>query len=188
MLIFLIISYVLIDISSAEHQSNSEMEVLDTWLITAISIGSTSILLLMILLCCCCCPFCRHSESKPNRNRFRRSSSFRFNRSTSTAPSAPIAMEEPVETDQERILSLQNTHTDGNDSLRYSETFSNASAPYPPAYSTLPSSGHRTIATTSENVDSMAQDISPRVTGNIRLERSDTTVSDVWYDASTLER
>ena len=124
--IFLIISYVLIDIISAEHQSNSEMEVLDTWLVTAISIGSTAILLLMILLCCCCCPFCRHSESKPNRNRFRRSSSFRFNRSTSTAPSAPIAMEEPVETDQERILSLQNTHSDANDSLRYSETFSNA--------------------------------------------------------------
>ena len=174
----------LIDISFADYTSDSAMEGLDTWLITAISIGSTAIFLLLILLCCCCCPFCRHSDPDPNRNRFRRSSSFRFNRSST--PSAPIALEEQVETDQERILSLQNNDT--NDSIRYSETFSNASAPYPPAYSTLPSSGHRTISATNERVDSLAQEISPSATANIRLERSDTTVSDVWYDASTLER
>lgn len=174
---------VLIEHCVAEHDSETEMGGLDMWLITAISIGATAILLLLLLLCCCCCPACKNSNPEPNGNRLRRSSSFRFNRSST--PTAPIALQDNVGNDQERIHSLQSTET--NDLLN-SDSFANATAPYPPAYSTLPSSGHMTIATSNENTNSMAEEILPTATNNIRLERSDTISSEVWYDASTLER
>ena len=103
MIIFLSISCVIIQHCMADHASKAEKERPDTWLVTAISIGASAILLLIMLLCCCCCSFCR--RSKPNRNRFRRSSSFRFNRTS--APTAPIAMEEIVEINEEGPHSSQ---------------------------------------------------------------------------------
>ena len=165
----------------ATHDLNTKMKSLDTWLITALSIGSSALLLLIILLCCCCCTGRKRSE--PNTNRFRRSSSFRFNRAS--APTASMVREENVETHEERVNSVQSQEMSD---LLNSDNFSNATAPYPPAYSTLPSSGHRTIVTSNENTDSRLQELSPIASSNIRLERSDTTVSEVWYDASTLER
>ena len=181
MIIFLSISCVIIQHCTADHASKAEKEGPDTWLVTAISIGASAILLLIMLLCCCCCSFCR--QSKPNRNRFRRSSSFRFNRTS--APTAPIATEGNVEINEEGPHSSQ--ISDANNILN-DDNFSNATAPYPPPYTTLPSSGHRTIATSNESTNSMIQELSPTASSNIRLERSDTTVSEVWYDASTLER
>lgn len=94
-------------------------------------------------------------------------------------------MEENVEINEDRPQSSQITQANN---ILNDDDFSNATAPYPPPYTTLPSSGHRTIATSNESTHSMIQELSPTVTSNIRLERSDTTVSEVWYDASTLER
>ena len=94
-------------------------------------------------------------------------------------------MEEIVEINEEGPHSSQ--ISDANNILN-DNNFSNATAPYPPPYTTLPSSGHRTIATSNESTNSMIQELSPTASSNIRLERSDTTVSEVWYDASTLER
>ena len=103
---------------------------------------------------------------------------------TVIAKNQPLEQED-VETHEERVNSVQSQEMSD---LLNSDNFSNATAPYPPAYSTLPSSGHRTIVTSNENTDSRLQELSPIASSNIRLERSDTTVSEVWYDASTLER
>ena len=75
-----------------------------------------------------------------------------------------------------------------NELMDSSDNFANATAPYPPAYSTLPTTGHRTISTHSDTSSIAIAETSPTVGGNPLLHRSDTTVSEDWYDARTLER
>ena len=94
-------------------------------------------------------------------------------------------MEENVEIYQDGPHSSQITQANN---ILNDDNFSNATAPYPPPYTTLPSSGHRTIATSNESTNYMIQELSSTSNSNVRLERSDTTVSEVWYDASTVER
>ena len=167
------------------QKSSGKEEEWTIWLIASISIGSAAILLLITLVCCCCCPFCKFSGPKEaGNNRTRRSSSFRFNITRSTQPSAPVDHEQP-ENSQGRISMQALITTDPMDS---SDNFANATAPYPPAYSTLPTSGHRTISTPSDTSSIVIAEISPTVGGNIVLHRSDTTNSEDWYDARTLER
>ena len=80
--------------------------------------------------------------------------------------------------------SLQGLNT--NEPLGYADNPANQ--PYPPAYSTLPSSGHTSIriSTTDENVNADVRSSSTRNSSG--LQRSDTITSEVWYDASTVGR
>ena len=169
----------------AEHGSAQKKE-WDVWLITSVSIGSAAILLLITIVCCCCCPLCKFSNSKAtDNNRTRRSSSFRFNRPS--APSAPILMDEQLGDPPERIPSLQIEIGDGP--MGDIDILTDSLAPYPPAYSTLPTVGHRsiTVSAASESSNANIQENSASA-GIRRLQRSDTTASEVWYDASTIER
>jgi hypothetical protein len=168
----------------AQYSSNREEE-WNIWLIACISIGSAAILLLITLVCCCCCPFCKFSDPKePPNNQTRRSSSFRFNITRSATPSAPVDHEQS-QNSQGRI-SMEPLVT--NEPVDSSDHFANATAPYPPAYSTLPTSGHRTISMPSDTSSIVIAEISPTVGGNTVLHRQNTTTSEDWYDARTLER
>ena len=159
---------------------------------TSIAVGTGAILLVIMVICCCCCPFCKFSNSKPSSDdnqRFRRSSSFRFDRSSfrfnrAAAPTAPLIVEDETGYTPEATASVQCLDT--NDFLNTSEPIRHN----PPAYSTLPTSGHRSIAVApqTENCDFVGvNDLFLGPHDNIRLQRSDTTVTE-YYDASTLER
>lgn len=177
--------------TSTEDDFVKRLKTGDAWLIASISIGSAAILLIIVLVCCCCCPSCKFSKPKPNENdRSRRSSSFRFNRAS--APSAPMLMEESSSgVPRNGNFALQSSVT--NDPLGgYTDLSTDPTAPYPPAYSTLPSSGHTSISipTIDESADATVhEDHNLPTSGNTRgLQRSETTVSEVWYDASTVSR
>ena len=190
----LLLVVVVCNFSSETHATDDFVTRLkdgDAWLIASMSIGSTAILLLIVLVCCCCCPFCKLSKPKPNEtDTARRSSSFRFNRSS--APSAPMLMEEESSGQTRmRDTSLQ-TSVMNDPSGGYIDSSTAPTAPYPPAYSTLPSSGHTSISRsmTEESIPSTVpgDNSSPTPRNTTGLQRSETTVSEVWFDASTLAR
>ena len=104
----------------------------------------------------------------------------------STSPSAPVIIDEERGNSQERLSSMQTLIT--NEADLSPDGFANATAPYPPAYSTLPTSGHRTVSTLSDPSSMAVTEISPTVGSNPVLLRSDTTTSEDWFDARTLER
>ena len=182
----------MINVTTGEFNSSELKSKWDILFYTSIAVGTGAILLVIMVICCCCCPFCKFSNSKPSSDdnqRFRRSTSFRFDRSSfrfnrAAAPTAPLILEDEAESTPEATAVIQCLDT--NDLLNTSEPIRYN----PPAYSTLPTSGHRSIAVApqTENCDSVGvNDLFFGPHDNIRLQRSDTTVTE-YYDASTLER
>ena len=181
----------MINVTTGQFNSSELKSKWNILLYTSIAIGTVAILLVLMVICCCCYPFCKFSNSKPSddNQRFRRSTSFRFDRSSfrfnrAAAPTAPLILEDETGCTPEATAVVQCLDT--NDLLNTSEPIRHN----PPAYSTLPTSGHRSIAVAppTENCDSVGvNDLFFGPHDNIRLQRSDTTVTE-YYDASTLER